>query len=166
MWVFIVEAHGLSSCGSRALEHRLNSCGSGLNCSSACRIFPDQGSNVCLRHYRQILYHCATREILGEYFWTTEKQAGKDWLSPTLTCRYNKSERCFPDSSCSGEKGLVWRTGSDLLIRNFSCNKFFSSKRDSAAQMFFCWEMSKNGAFWLKWLQRGLMYGFPCFAFS
>jgi len=37
----------LSSCGSRAPEHRLNSCGSG-----ACRIFPDQGSNPCLLHWQ------------------------------------------------------------------------------------------------------------------
>ena len=50
MWVFIVEAHGLSSCGPQALEQRLNSCGSGINCSSAHRIFPDQGSSVCPWH--------------------------------------------------------------------------------------------------------------------
>ena len=27
MWASVVVAHGLSSCGSRALEHRLSSCG-------------------------------------------------------------------------------------------------------------------------------------------
>ena len=36
----------LSSCGSQALEHRLNSCG------TACGIFPDQGSNPCLLHWQ------------------------------------------------------------------------------------------------------------------
>ena len=39
-------AFGLSSCGSQALEHRLGGCSA---CSSsACGIFPDQGSNLCL----------------------------------------------------------------------------------------------------------------------
>ena len=43
---------GFSSCGSRALEHRLSSsCGARkLSCFSACGIFPDQGSNLCLLH--------------------------------------------------------------------------------------------------------------------
>ena len=46
---------GFSSCSSQALEHRLYSCGtlvSGLCCSTACGIFLDQGSNLCLL-YRQ-----------------------------------------------------------------------------------------------------------------
>ena len=35
-----------SSCGSWALEHRLNSCGAQrLSCSASRRIFPTQGSN-------------------------------------------------------------------------------------------------------------------------
>ena len=34
----------------------------GLSCSSACGIFPDQGSNPCPCIGRQILNHCATRE--------------------------------------------------------------------------------------------------------
>ena len=29
----------------------------GLSCSMACGIFLDQGSNLCLRTVRQILYH-------------------------------------------------------------------------------------------------------------
>ena len=43
---------GFSSCGSRALEHRLSSrCGARkLSCFSACGIFLDQGSNLCLLH--------------------------------------------------------------------------------------------------------------------
>ena len=41
--------HVGSRCGSRALEHRRNSCGAlGLNRSAARGIFPDQGSNPCL----------------------------------------------------------------------------------------------------------------------
>ena len=46
----VVAAHGLSSCGSQALEHRLSSCGHRLICSTACGIFPDQVSNPCLLH--------------------------------------------------------------------------------------------------------------------
>ena len=37
-----------SSCGSQALEHRLNNVVHGVSCSSVCRIFPDSGSNLCL----------------------------------------------------------------------------------------------------------------------
>ena len=41
---------GFSSCGSRAVDHRLNNCGARAYCSEACGIFPDQGSNLCLLH--------------------------------------------------------------------------------------------------------------------
>ena len=43
MWASVVVAHGLSSCGSWALE-----CRSGLSCPAACGIFLDQGSNPAL----------------------------------------------------------------------------------------------------------------------
>ena len=63
---------GFSSCGSRALECRLSSCGTqasvavacgfqsvgsvvgvhGLSCSVACGIFPDHGSNLCPLHWQ------------------------------------------------------------------------------------------------------------------
>ena len=39
---------GFSSCSCWALEHRLDSCGPGAQCSVACGIFPDQGLNLCL----------------------------------------------------------------------------------------------------------------------
>lgn len=53
-WASVVAARGLNSWGSQALEHRLNSCGAhmGLSCSTACGIFPDQGSNPCLLHWQ------------------------------------------------------------------------------------------------------------------
>ena len=35
------------------------------SCCTACGIFPDQGSNPCSRIGRQILIHCATREVLS-----------------------------------------------------------------------------------------------------
>ena len=43
---------GFSSCGSEALEHRLNSCVYWLSCSEASGIFPDQESNPCLPHWQ------------------------------------------------------------------------------------------------------------------
>ena len=51
----VVLAHGLSSCYSRALECRLSSCGTWLNCSTTCRIFEDQGLNPCLLHWQGAL---------------------------------------------------------------------------------------------------------------
>ena len=48
--------------GASLAEHGLYSTGSavgvlGLSCSVACGIFPDRGSNRCLRIDRQVLYH-------------------------------------------------------------------------------------------------------------
>ena len=51
-WASVVAAHGLSNCGLRARECRLSSCGAWLSCSVACGIFPDQGSNLCPRHWQ------------------------------------------------------------------------------------------------------------------
>ena len=47
-------APGLSSCGSWALEHRLNRTvvAHGLSCPEACGIFPDQGLNPCFLHWQ------------------------------------------------------------------------------------------------------------------
>ena len=47
----VLVAHGLRSCGSQALEHRLNSCGTWV-LSAACGIFSDQGWNPCLTHWQ------------------------------------------------------------------------------------------------------------------
>ena len=43
LWSSVVAARGFSSCGSRGLQHRLNSCG-----AEACGIFLDQGLNMYL----------------------------------------------------------------------------------------------------------------------
>ena len=56
-WLLFVVEHGLevcglSSCGLQALERRLSSCGAGLSCSTACGIFPDQGSNPYPLHWQ------------------------------------------------------------------------------------------------------------------
>ena len=44
--------HGLTSCSSQVLEHRLSSCGTGLSCHMASGIFLDQGSNPCLLRWQ------------------------------------------------------------------------------------------------------------------
>ena len=63
----LVGEHGLSSLGSRlscSREHRFNGCGThGLSCSTACGIFPDQGSNLCPLHWQADSYPLATREV-------------------------------------------------------------------------------------------------------
>ena len=46
MTTLVAATYGLSSCGSRALKQRLSSC------SMACRIFLDQGMNLCLLHWQ------------------------------------------------------------------------------------------------------------------
>ena len=52
VWASVVVAHGLSSCGSQALECRLSSVAHRLSCSMECGIFPDQGSNLCPLHWQ------------------------------------------------------------------------------------------------------------------
>ena len=59
-----VVAHGLQSAGSAVVAH-------GLNRSMACRIFPDQGLNLCLLHWQAILNHCATREAPNVNYYKT-----------------------------------------------------------------------------------------------
>ena len=57
MQASVVATHGLSSCGSQALEHRLTSYGAELNCSAACGILPHQGLNPCLLYWQAEIYH-------------------------------------------------------------------------------------------------------------
>ena len=47
---------GFSSCGSRVLEHRLDSVELGLSCFAAGGILPNQGLNPGLLHW-QIFHH-------------------------------------------------------------------------------------------------------------
>ena len=53
-WASAVAVWGLSGCSSRGLEPKLCSAVvvHELRFSAACRIFPDQGSNLCLLHWR------------------------------------------------------------------------------------------------------------------
>ena len=49
-WSAVVAARGLSSTGSEVAVH-------GLGCSTACGLFPDQGSNLRLLHWQAVLKH-------------------------------------------------------------------------------------------------------------
>jgi len=57
----LVAVHGLLiAAASLIAERRLQGTGSRavaleLSCSAACEILPDQGSNLCLLHWQQIL---------------------------------------------------------------------------------------------------------------
>ena len=56
-WLLLLQNTGsrhvsFSSCGSRALERRLVVVAHGLSYSTACGIFPDQGSNLCPLHWQ------------------------------------------------------------------------------------------------------------------
>ena len=53
----LLQSTGSRRAGSVIVAH-------GPSYSAACGILPDQGSNPCPLHCRQILNHCATREAL------------------------------------------------------------------------------------------------------
>ena len=63
-----VVAHGLSSCCSPALEHRLNIVVHLVSCSTAYGIFPTRDRSCVSCIGRQILYHWASREALSLFF--------------------------------------------------------------------------------------------------
>ena len=51
-WAPALGLLGSSSCSLWALECRLSSCGTLASCSTACGIFPDQGSNLYPQHWQ------------------------------------------------------------------------------------------------------------------
>ena len=56
-WLLLLQSRGsrcagFSSCGIRALELRLSSCGTQASLLIACGIFPDRGSNPCPLHWQ------------------------------------------------------------------------------------------------------------------
>ena len=103
-------AHGLSSCGSWAVERR-------LSCSAACGIFLDQGSNPCPCIARQILNHCATREVRAKLFYSHISQSldgvlgnGVGWGSEgwrQQPSSHFRVSRFFPSQGISLEKGAA-----------------------------------------------------------
>ena len=67
--IFIYLAASAFSCGSQALEHGLNYCGSGLSSRGTWDLTSptkDQTSVTCIA--REILYHWTTREVLIALF--------------------------------------------------------------------------------------------------
>ena len=67
----IVGSKGFSSYGSRALQHRLSSCGTWA-------FFPDQGFNWCLLHWQVDSLHWATRNCKWKW-----KSLSRVWLFET-----------------------------------------------------------------------------------
>ena len=67
-WASVVAACGISSCGLRALQWGSVVVLQGLNCSTVCGIFPDQGQNPCLLHPRVNSYTLPTREVWKDFF--------------------------------------------------------------------------------------------------
>ena len=106
-WALGVAAHGLSSCGSWALEHRFNSCG--LSCSVAHGILLDQGSNLSLLHWQE------------------------DFLSLThwdyILLKDNKNYRHLKDS-----KGRLWTTLC-TCIWHFRWNELIPWKPQNSLKM-------------------------------
>ena len=60
--LFIVVLRLLTVMASLLTENRL-SCGPGLSCSKACRIFQDQESKLCPLHWQADSYPLCTREV-------------------------------------------------------------------------------------------------------
>ena len=86
-WLFSLWSTSSGALGLQELQH----VGSvvtthWLSCSVPCRIFPDQGSNLCFPHWQAILYYWATREVSR-----TENSEGHLRALPTtgvwLCCR-------------------------------------------------------------------------------
>ena len=69
----LLRSTGSRHAGSVAVAH-------GPSCSAACGIFPDQGSNPCPLHCRQILNHCTTRETLTHSFLSSDRASFCDGL--------------------------------------------------------------------------------------
>ena len=61
---------GLSCCRAQALEHASPVLvAHKLSCSTACRIFWDQGSNSCPLHCKGILNHRTTKEACARHYY-------------------------------------------------------------------------------------------------
>ena len=73
-----LQAHGLNSCGLRALHCRLSSVVQGLSCCAACGIFLDQGSNPCPLHWQADSYHCVTKEVQQLTFLAASVRVSQD----------------------------------------------------------------------------------------
>ena len=86
----VVEAHGLSSCGIRALEHRISDVADRLSYCMTCGIFLGQGLNLCLLHWRRRQWHPSPvllpgkshgrRSLVGCSPWGLEESDTTEWL--------------------------------------------------------------------------------------
>ena len=73
VWASMVTAHGLHSCGYQALGIASIVVAYGLNCSTTCGIFPDQGLNPCLLHWQTDSLPLSHRGALwSDFFYQSE----------------------------------------------------------------------------------------------
>ena len=73
VWASMVTAHGLHSCGYQALGIASIVVAYGLNCSTTCGIFPDQGLNPCLFHWQTESLPLSHRGALwSDFFYQSE----------------------------------------------------------------------------------------------
>ena len=81
-------ACGLTSCSSRAREHRLSSfVAPGLSCSAACGIFPDQGLNLCLLHWQADSFPLSHQGSPEQWDLRARDELGLPQPLPTLSLR-------------------------------------------------------------------------------
>ena len=96
----VVVAHGLQSAGSVVVVH-------GLSCSTACRIFPGQGSNPCPCIGRRILNNCATREVslsqTVNSFKLNEVRKQTSWSKQIQPKAIRKGTNCLSHATSSGQ---------------------------------------------------------------
>ena len=130
-WLLLVVVHWTSCCGgfscwgAQALgEQASGAVVLGSSCSTACKIFPDLGSNPCPCFGRWILNHWTTREIPKDSF-----------FFPQGHYFFNGNKMIFPRSHSWCVKlltlGLVsefWVQGSlSLLYTGKECTHYFRS---------------------------------------
>ena len=83
-WAQALGHAGFSSCGSWALEHRLNSLAHGLSCSTIRGIFLDQGLNPCLLHWEVDSLPLIHQGNLNNYLkhkWIKFSNQKTEWLN-------------------------------------------------------------------------------------
>ena len=83
VWASVAAACSLSSCGSQALEWRLDSCGTWASLLCGLWDLPGSGRSVSSMD-RWVLYHWAIREVQAQVLGTGDSESsdrcGKEWV--------------------------------------------------------------------------------------
>ena len=85
---------GVFCCRTCTLEHsEFSSCSAGLSCSTACRIFPDQGLNPCPLHCQGDSYPLYHQEALLSHIFKAPQillKCSQGW-NPTSSVQFSHS---------------------------------------------------------------------------